>query len=127
MINKQMTSYQIIQGDCVNLLKSCQIKEEVDLTFLDPPFNQKKEYASCDDNLPDEKYWQFMKDVCSGVYQITAEGGAVYFMQREKNTEFVLRCLRETGWTLQNLIIGKNLLQPFLASTNSENNIKLSL
>jgi DNA modification methylase len=28
-------------------------------------------------------------------------------MQREKNTEDVLRCLRETGWTLQNLIIWK--------------------
>ncbi len=26
-------------------------------------------------------------------------------MQREKNTESVLRCLRETGWMLQNLII----------------------
>jgi DNA modification methylase len=34
-------------------------------------------------------------------------GGAVYFMQREKNAEDVLRCLRETGWTLQNLIIWK--------------------
>jgi DNA modification methylase len=28
-------------------------------------------------------------------------------MQREKNTEEVLRCLRESGWTLQNLIIWK--------------------
>ena len=26
-------------------------------------------------------------------------------MQREKNTEYVLRTLRETGWTFQNLII----------------------
>jgi DNA modification methylase len=28
-------------------------------------------------------------------------------MQREKNTEFVLQCLRETGWSFQNLIIWK--------------------
>ena len=31
----------------------------------------------------------------------------IYFMQREKNTENVLLCLREAGWTLQNLIIWK--------------------
>ena len=50
-----------------------------------------------------------MKRVCSVVYTQTSEGGAVYFMQREKNSEHVLSCLRETGWTLQNLIIWKKL------------------
>lgn len=35
--------------------------------------------------------------------QCTEAGGAIYFMQREKNAEHVLHCLR--GWTLQNLII----------------------
>lgn len=104
-----MVGYKVIQGNCVNLLKKRQIKEVVDLTFLDPPFNQNKNYDSWNDNLPDKEYWQFMTDVCRGVYQITSEGGAVYFMQREKNTEFVLNCMRETGWTLQNLIIWKKL------------------
>ena len=37
----------------------------------------------------------------------TVEGGWVYFMQREKNAEFVLRALRESGWNFQNLIIWK--------------------
>jgi len=48
-----------------------------------------------------------MKEVCQKVYDITSNGGAIYFMQREKNAEDVLRCLRETGWVLQNLIIWK--------------------
>jgi DNA modification methylase len=30
-------------------------------------------------------------------------------MQREKNTEYVLTCLREAGWTLQNLIVWKKM------------------
>lgn len=77
------------------------------MTFLDPPFNQDKEYNSWDDNLPEEKYWKIMEDVCKRVFEITSRGGAIYFMQREKNAEFVLKCLRETGWTLQNLIIWK--------------------
>ena len=75
------------------------------MTFLDPPFNQGKEYDYFDDTLPEHQYWLMMQTVCARVRDLTSEGGAIYFMQREKNTEAVLRCLRETGWTLQNLII----------------------
>ncbi|MFY9463331.1 MAG: site-specific DNA-methyltransferase [Candidatus Sungiibacteriota bacterium] len=78
-----------------------------DLTFLDPPFNQDKEYASWNDNLPEDVYWRMMKDVCKGVFDVTSDGGAVYFMQREKNARFVLQCLHETGWSFQNLIVWK--------------------
>ncbi len=48
-----------------------------------------------------------MREVCAKVYALTSDGGAIYFMQREKNTEFVLQCLRDAGWTFQNLIIWK--------------------
>lgn len=82
---------------------------ELDLTFLDPPFNQAKDYASHDDDMPEAEYWDWMKRVCGAVHAQTSEGGAIYFMQREKNSEQVLRCLRESGWTLQNLIIWKKL------------------
>jgi len=75
------------------------------LTFLDPPFNQGKEYDYFDDTLPEHEYWLMMQTVCARVRELTADGGAIYFMQREKNTEAVLRCLRESDWTLQNLII----------------------
>jgi DNA modification methylase len=77
------------------------------MTFLDPPFNQQKEYSLHNDDMPDEQYWEMMKDVCRLVYDTTNNGGCIYFMQREKNTEFVLKILRETGWKFQNLIIWK--------------------
>lgn len=48
-----------------------------------------------------------MREVCANIHALTSDGGALYFMQREKNTEFVLRCLREAGWTFQNLIVWK--------------------
>lgn len=100
--------FKIIKDDCIEYLKSDgKIIRSVDLTFLDPPFNQSKEYNSYDDNLPDDVYWDMMKDVCRSLFRITSNGGAVYFMQREKNTEYVLKCLREAGWTFQNLIIWK--------------------
>jgi DNA modification methylase len=102
-----MSEYKIFTGNCLNHLKGKSISEKVDLTFLDPPFNQNKDYKFHNDNLSNEDYWQMMKDICQEVIKVTSDGGAIYFMQREKNTEDVLRCLRETGWNLQNLIIWK--------------------
>ncbi len=101
---------RIIQGNCLEKLNSNVFRHEaseseVCLTFLDPPFNQGKDYDYFDDTLPEHKYWLMMQTVCARVHELTADGGAIYFMQREKNTEAVLQCLRETGWTLQNLII----------------------
>jgi DNA modification methylase len=105
-----MTNARVIQGDCLDKLNQDVFrrggsKSEVCLTFLDPPFNQGKDYNYFDDTLPEHEYWLMMQTVCARVRELTAEGGAIYFMQREKNTEAVLKCLRETGWTLQNLIV----------------------
>jgi len=101
---------KVIHGDCLQKLNQDVFrregsKNEVCLAFLDPPFNQGKEYDYFDDTLPEHEYWLMMQTVCARVRELTADGGAIYFMQREKNTEAVLQCLRETGWTLQNLII----------------------
>ncbi|HET6596549.1 MAG TPA: site-specific DNA-methyltransferase [Anaerolineales bacterium] len=102
-----MTDYKIFEGNCLDILEKNLISQFVDLTFLDPPFNQNKDYAFHNDKLSFEEYWKMMKNVCRGIFDITSNGGAIYFMQREKNTEEVLRCLKESGWTLQNLIIWK--------------------
>jgi len=81
--------------------------KEFHLSFLDPPFNQGKEYKFFDDNIPHEEYWQWMEEVLREIFKHTVDGGSIYFMQREKNTEFVLSSLRKTGWSFQNLIIWK--------------------
>lgn len=100
-------NHQVINEDCLKTLSSLTTK--VDLTFLDPPFNQQKNYASCSDNLPEKDYWEMMRIICSQIFRLTADGGAIYFMQREKNSEQVFRVLRETGWMFQNLIIWKKM------------------
>jgi DNA modification methylase len=99
--------YQTHRGDCLKIFEQQLIQEKVDLTFLDPPFNQQKDYAFHNDALNDTTYWAMMTQVCKEIYNVTKEGGSIYFMQREKNTEFVLRALRESGWMFQNLIIWK--------------------
>ncbi|BCW94991.1 MAG: site-specific DNA-methyltransferase [Fimbriimonadales bacterium] len=98
--------FKLIQGDCLDALDAIQSQGiQVALTFLDPPFNQGKEYAYFDDDQPEPLYWEWLRQVCRKVYACTEAGGALYLMHREKNAEWVLRTVRETGWTLQNLII----------------------
>ena len=97
----------VLHENCTTALDNGCVESKIDLSFLDPPFNQDKAYNMWDDNLSPAKYWEWMHDICAKMYALTSDGGAIYFMQREKNTEFVLRCLRDTGWSFQNLIIWK--------------------
>jgi DNA modification methylase len=96
----------LFHGDCLKVLSNPP-QEPYDLTFLDPPFNQNKDYSDHEDNMPEEEYWAWMLEVSRLVYAASSPGAAIYFMQREKNTERVLKCLRESGWSFQNLIIWK--------------------
>jgi len=105
MENGKMLKNKVYEGNCLDILP--RIQDKIDLTFLDPPFNQNKDYKFHNDNLSDEEYWNMMLEVCKKIFKITSTGGAIYFMQREKNTEQVLSCLRNSGWCLQNLIIWK--------------------
>lgn len=98
--------YRVLEGDCLNYLNDGSINN-IHLTFLDPPYRQGKDYRFFDDNQPTWKYWSWLKEILHKVYNITTEGGAIYFMHREKNAEQVLRVLRKTGWQFQNLIIWK--------------------
>ncbi len=104
--------HEVIIGDCETGLKNLadiSFFKEIHMTFLDPPFNQNKNYAKHDDSLSEEEYWYWLQRISKIVFANTASGGAIYFMQREKNTEQVLNTLRTTGWTFQNLIIWKKL------------------
>jgi DNA modification methylase len=103
----EKTVSRILQGDCIELLENLNVP--VHLTFLDPPYNQGKDYRFFDDDQPAEKYWKWLKEVSQKIFNTTAEGGCIYFMQREKNAEEVLKVLRETQWTFQNLIIWKKM------------------
>ena len=100
---------QVIQSDCVDWLTALSPPQKIALTFLDPPFNQGKQYQSHDDRMDKDVYWNWMRKVCELTREHTTEGGAIYFMQREKNTEQVLCVLRESGWDFQNLILWKKL------------------
>ena len=103
-----MLDVEIHSADCAKWLKKAP-EGGFHLSFLDPPFNQGKDYRHFNDKQDDAVYWQWMTDILAETRRATALGGWVYFMQREKNAEFVLRALRESGWTFQNLIVWKKM------------------
>ena len=108
MANRFKTS--IYLDDCTRFLSDpSRDVPAFDLTFLDPPFNQGKDYRRHDDNMTDAEYWDWMREICRLTYLHSSYGAAMYFMQREKNTEHVLRVLRESGWDFQNLIVWKKM------------------
>jgi len=51
---------EVIQGDCLEWIPKLK---GIHLTFLDPPFNQGKEYRFFTDNLSEEEYWYWLKDM----------------------------------------------------------------
>lgn len=53
---------EVLQGDCLELLDSVE-KGKFSLTFLDPPFNQGKDYAYFDDDQPEWAYWDWLEQV----------------------------------------------------------------
>gem|GEM_PF-979077 len=108
-INTKYMRCEIIEADCEKFLLNnhSERSEKFDLSFLDPPFNQNKEYMVHNDNMPEHEYWDWMKRVCKSIFSHTSDGGAIYFMQREKNVRFVSECLESSGWVFQNLIIWK--------------------
>ena len=103
---KKQKSAVIDCADCAAWLEAAK-QGAMHLSFLDPPFNQGKEYRRFDDKRDDADYWRWMTDILKLMRRATAEGGWTYFMQREKNAEFVLRALRESGWQFKNLIVWK--------------------
>jgi len=95
----------LIHDDCFEFLKNTEYN--FDLTYLDPPFNQNKNYNSHDDKMDPIEYWKWMKDVSNLVYEKTNFGGSIYFMQREKNVKEVITVLEDSNWIFQNLIVWK--------------------
>ena len=106
-MNQMKPQPEVVQGDCLRWLQKTE--RQIDLAFLDPPFNQGRFYRHFNDNQTEQFYWGWIVDILSALREKTRPGGAIYFMQREKNAEFVLSALRDAGWTFQNLIVWKKM------------------
>ena len=95
-------------ADSLDWLSNRSLHEQLfDLVFLDPPFNQGKEYRCFDDKSDPTKYWLWMSEICKLACERSCPGASIYFMQREKNASETIQAMEQGGWTFQNLIVWK--------------------
>ncbi|MFN3360378.1 MAG: hypothetical protein ACK421_02975 [Pseudanabaenaceae cyanobacterium] len=72
----------VLAGDCLQHLGELQAgRDRFALTFLDPPFNQGKDYKYFDDNQREAVYWSWLLEICQAVYDLCLEGAAIYFIK----------------------------------------------
>lgn len=61
---------QIIQGDCLNLMKKIP-DNLIDFCFTDPPYNVGKNYIGYKDNLEDELYLEWSKKFLNEIKRVS--------------------------------------------------------
>jgi len=67
----------IIQGDCIDVLKSFP-SDSIDVAFADPPFNLNKGYRSTNDALKTQKYLEWCEQWLIELVRLTKPGGSVF-------------------------------------------------
>ncbi|MXZ55999.1 MAG: hypothetical protein F4227_00725 [Gammaproteobacteria bacterium] len=89
-------------ADSLDWLRQRSLRDKCfDLIFLDPPFNQGKEYRHYDDDADPAQYWAWMTNICKLAYNHASDGASIYFMQREKNASETIAALENAGWTFR--------------------------
>ena len=63
-------------GDCLDVLKNIP-NDSFDLSFADPPFNLKKDYAEYDDRMAEEKYLDWCKLWMAEMVRVTKPTGSL--------------------------------------------------
>lgn len=70
-------SNKILQGDCIELLKSIP-DNSIDMTFADPPFNLKKGYNNYYDSLKLQEYLNWCELWITEMVRITKPTGSIF-------------------------------------------------
>lgn len=67
----------IIQGDCLDLLKEIP-DNSIDITFADPPFNLKKKYNGYKDSLEFQDYLKWCENWIAEMVRVTKPTGSIF-------------------------------------------------
>jgi len=95
---------QIIQGDCLELLKALE-KESVDLVFADPPFNIGYEYDVYRDDRDCREYLAWTKDWITAVHRVLKETGTFWLAIGDEYAAEMKVLSQEVGFTCRSWVI----------------------
>jgi len=113
MIKKYLN--KIIQGDCMELLKTIP-DASVDVVFADPPFNLKKKYKSYQDGLEFKAYLDWCKSWITEMVRVTKPTGSIFVHNIPKWLTYYSAMLNEVAnfkhwitWDAPSSPMGKSL------------------
>jgi len=95
MIEKYMN--QIIQGDCLEIMKNIP-DNSVDVTFADPPFNLKKKYNGYKDSKEFHEYLEWSKQWIHEMVRITKPTGSIFVHNIPKWLTYYASFLNEIAY-----------------------------
>jgi len=131
MIEKYIN--QIIQGDCLEIMKNIP-DNSVDITFADPPFNLKKKYNGYKDSKEFSEYLEWSKKWIYEMVRITKPTGSIFVHNIPKWLTYYVSFLNEVSyfkhwiaWDAPTAPMGKTLLPNhygILYYTKSNKNFK---
>lgn len=106
---------KIIQGDCIDLLKTVP-DASVDVVFADPPFNLKKKYKSYQDSLEFKEYIIWCKNWITEMVRVTKPTGSIFLHNIPKWLTYYSAILNEEAnfkhwisWDAPTSPMGKSL------------------
>jgi len=95
MIEKYIN--QIIQGDCLEIMKNIP-ENSVDITFADPPFNLKKRYNGYKDSKEFHEYLEWSKQWIYEMVRITKPTGSIFVHNIPKWLTYYASFLNEMAY-----------------------------
>ena len=75
---------RIIQGDCIQILREKFPDNCIDMVFVDPPYNLKKEYERYHDDKETKEYIDWCKTWLSEIVRVTKPTGSIFVMNIPK-------------------------------------------
>jgi DNA modification methylase len=116
-------SFQILTGDCLNLLPA-QVSGKFRLLFVDPPQNEGVDYGegSPADQVPESEYLAWITTWLKPCVPLLTEDGSLWFLTRDQYVHSVRDLLIQVGLHLQSWIkiyepSGEGSSRGFLSST----------
>ena len=106
---------QIVQGDCLELLRKVP-SDSIDVTFADPPFNLKKKYNGYKDSLAFKEYITWCEEWIHEMVRITKPTGSIFLHNIPKWLTFYVGMLNKyayfkhwIAWNAPTSPMGKSL------------------
>jgi site-specific DNA-methyltransferase (adenine-specific) len=80
---KKLPINQIFKGDCIEEMKKMRAKS-IDMIFVDPPYNLKKQYSKYNDKLKDEEYIEWCDQWLSECVRLLRSRGSLFVINIPK-------------------------------------------